>query len=313
MGTNNALLHVIQMANKLKQENANIRQQLQLSNNRACESEQENANLRWQLQSTNNMAIRANELEQENTNLKGELQRSNNMRHEIMKNVKDLEEKHAAAGQEIKRLTNRITNLKRRVCDHDCFSCAIVNVLENDELGLRRKICCPQLRTIIIWYAQTRMELKHLKCRQFADILHKCEILTKQCEYKYSQEINDRRNEMAETFTKLMRMDPGLGVVIIARVFSMANEQVQGHAELCYLNSRTQDGKVTILDPQMEWSGQANQQDFIDHIRNDEGLIFYTLNLKTLKGLINDNLTLIHLKTSDETLGTSTGDMDGNT
>ena len=257
METNNVILNLIEQVKKLTQENAYLR-----------------------------------ELAKENEDLKIELQASKDIACEMVGIVNDLKQKRIKDIEEKKWLFNRIEQLKRRVCDKDCVNCVIVRICENNELGLGVKLCCPQLKTIISSHAGSNIEPEHFKCDKFINILEKCGIVGKYDIYEYPPPMPNRENEMVKAFNRLMTMDPNLRVVIIGGVISKAEQK--GHAELCYLNSRTQDGKVTIHDPQSETSEEVGKQGFINRVKNDEGVIFYTVNFETLQQIINDHLHILH-------------------
>ena len=258
-----------------------------------------------------------NQLKQENTYLRRQVEHLNAQ-------IRELQEEFEKRTQELQALRQEMEDLKqqhkqtlkwlfqknkRRVCNNDCVSCVIAMICENNKLGLGVKFCCPQLRTIISLHAGPKFEPKHIKCAEFMDLLKKCGIVEQYYDYEYPPEMLSRENEMAKAFNKLMTMDPSLRVVIIGRVISKANNH--GHAELCYLNTRTQDGKVKIHDPQTETWGEGGLQDFIDHVKNDEGVILYTVIIGELKQIHDKYLSFFHLNTSDQTLATATGDIDG--
>ena len=204
-------------------------------------------------------------------------------------------------------LQSQMKASKSRVCSDDCTCCIIANICENEEQGDKVKLCCPQLRTIISLHAGPKFEPKHHICANFMDLLIKCGIVKEYCYYKYPPQMPGRENEMAKAFDELMKMDPSLRAVIIGRIKAGI-----GHTELCYLNTRTQDGKITIHNPQTQECGEGGRlQDFIDHVRNDEGVIFYNVIIEELKKIYDKYSLLFHRNTYDQTLATATGDVDG--
>jgi hypothetical protein len=248
----------------------------------------------------------------ENTMLRQELLVSNDIRGHMLEVHKNLKQKNDELVEEKKHLFNRIQLLKHRICDEDCVLCVIVRICQTEKLGLGVNLCCRQLDKIITLYANHQIKLEDLKCVQFMDVLEKCEIVGKYDEYKYPPEMIGRSDEMVKAWNKLMTMDDSLRVVVIGRVISEANGD--GHAELCDLDTRTTktaDGIVTIHDAQEETWGEGGQQDFINYVKNDEGVIFYTVNFEKLKQIINECLHILHVKTSDQTLPTAGGALDG--
>ena len=259
-------------------------------------------------------AMEFNQVKQENTDLICQLEhlyaQIRELREEIQKRTQQLQ----ALRQEMEDLKQKhkqtfkwlFEKNKRRVCNNDCVSCVIGMICE---LGLGVKFCCPQLRTIISLHAGPKFEPKHIKCAEFMDLLRKCGIVKQYYDYKYPPQMPGRENEMAKAFNKLMTMDPSFRVVIIGRVISKAEEK--GHAELCFLNTRTQDGKVRIHDPQAGTCGEGGKQEFMDYVKNDEGVTFYTVIIGELKQIYDKYFSFFHLNTSDQTLATATGDIDG--
>ena len=220
--------------------------------------------------------------------------------------IMDLKQKHR---RYLKWLFNR--NM-RRVCNNDCVSCVVAKIYEDNEEDMHGKtLCCAQLRTIISVHAGLMLEPKHINCTEFMDILKKCSLVKNCGEYKCSSILFSWQSSVKEAFNKLMTMDEDQLVVIIARVISETSKT--GHTELCYLTARDQRKKVlTIDDPQSTTSQNYGQKEFMDHLRNDEGLILYTVDVKKLKEIINKHKPHLHQNTTDLTLvtGTSTGVID---
>ncbi|CAB3984250.1 Hypothetical predicted protein [Paramuricea clavata] len=243
----------------------------------------------------------------ENTMLRQESLVSNGIRRHMLEVNENLKQKNDELVGEKKHLFNRIEQLKQRVCDEDCVRHVIVRICQT-KLGLGLNLCCRQLEKIIS-HVNPQFKLEDLKCVQFMDVLEKCEIVRKYDEYKYPPEMIDRYEEMVKAWNKLMAMDDSLRVVIIGRVISEANGV--GHAELCDLDTRTADGMVTIHDAQEEMHGKGGQQDFINHVKNDEGVNFYIVNFEKLKQIINECSHILHVKSSDQTLPTAGGAIDG--
>jgi hypothetical protein len=245
-------------------------------------------------------------LKVEHTTLRQELLMSHHITEDLLIANKDWKQKNDEHVEEKKYLFNIIQKLKHRVCDEDCVLCVIVRICQT-KLGLSLNLCCRQLEKIIIWYANPQIKLEDLMCVRFMDVLEKCEIVTKYGEYNYSPKMIGKYiyDEMFKAWSKLMTADDSLHVVIIGRVISGAN--CLGHAELCDLDTRTTktaDGMVTIHDAQDETWRRMGQQDFINHVQNDEGVIFYTVNVDKLKQIINHCSHILHLKISDQQLYT---------
>ena len=129
------------------------------------------------------------------------------------------------------------------------------------------------------------------------EILKKCNVVEISPDniYEYLPQMVGRENEMRKAFDKLMTINPTSPIVIIGRLFSKASRK--GHAELCYLHTRTQNGKVTIHDPQENTATEIGKQDFVNHVMNDEGVEFYTVNLDLLKTIINHFAPILHVDT----------------
>lgn len=241
----------------------------------------------------------------EATRLREELLMSHRITEDLLNANNDWKQKNDEHVEEKKYLFNRIQKLMHRVCDDDCVLCVIVWICQT-KLGLSLNLCCRQLEKIIIWYVSPQIKLEDLKCARFMDVLTKCEIVAKYDEYKYSPKMIGRYDEMFKAWNTLMTIDDSLRVIIIGRVISEANGV--GHAELCYSDTRTTrtaDGMhVTIYDAQEETWRSVGQQDFINHVKNDEGVIFYIVNLEKLKQIIDECLHILHVKTSDQQLHT---------
>ena len=242
------------------------------------------------------------QLAKENECLKSEQQASNAITFEMFQTNSRLQQELMQNNEEKKRLFQRIESLQRRVCSEDCLCCTIVHICENNELGLGKKICCPQLRTIFLYFAfceRLKIAPEDIKCAQFMEILKKCKVVEISPDdiYEYLQHTDGRmrQNEMSKAFDKLMTINPRSPVVIIGRLKSKSTRK--GHAELCFLNSRTQDGKVTIHDPQDNTAIEGGREDFVNHVKNDEVVEFYTVNLDILKQIINYFAPILHLDT----------------
>ena len=287
---------------ELKQENGSLRQRLQTSRQKKEKLLQENKRKEddvWRV---------AKEMElvkHQNTDLSREVERLRaRIKQDMEESERTIHELQLALVQQMEDFAS-----KRRVCSDDCVSSVIAMICENKELGVGVKLCCPQLRTIISLHAGPKFERKHFKCVEFMDLLKKCGIVKQYKEYKYPPLMDSRENEMAKAFNELMTMNRSLGVVIIGRVTSKA--EGKGHAELCYLNSITPDRKVTIHDPQRETSGVGGEQEFIDYVRRDEGVIFYTVVKEELIQIYNNYSSVLHRNTSDPNFATAPGDVDG--
>lgn len=76
-----------------------------------------------------------------------------------------------------------------------------------------------------------------------------------------------------------MSMHVNVHVLILGRV---AKGTDVGHAILCDSDTLTNDEKVMMHDPQNEYSGQADKQSFREHVKDDKGIIIYTVNLDKL-------------------------------
>ena len=81
-----------------------------------------------------------------------------------------------------------------------------------------------------------------------------------------------------------MTSDPRSPVVIVGRLLSKANRK--GRAEFSYLNTRTQDGRVTIHDPQESTATKGENEDLMNHVNNDECKEYVTVNLEKLIQII---------------------------
>ena len=238
-------------------------------------------------------------LRQENDYLKRELQASDAIKREMLD---QFQQGQMQNDEEKKLLFQKIENLKSRICGEDCLCCVMVHICEN-ELGLGVKICCSQLRTIFLCFAflkQVNIALEDIKCAQLMEILKKCKVveISQDDIYEYLPQMVGRENEMGKAFDKLMTMNPTSPVVIIGRLFS--KDSRKGHAELCYLNTRTQDGRVTIYDPQENTATEGGKQDFIYYVKNDEGVEYYTVNLEILKQIMNYFLPILHLNIPEQ-------------
>ena len=240
------------------------------------------------------------QLTRENDYLKSEQQTSNDITFQMWRRINELQQEQMQNNEEKKWLFQRIESLKRRVCSKDCLCCAIVHICENNQLGLGKKICCPQLRTIFLYFAfceSVKIAPEDIKCAQFMEILKKCKVvgISPDDIYEYLRHTVGvmRQNEMSKAFDKLMTINPPSPVVIIGRLKSKSSRE--GHAELCYLNSRTHDGKVTIHDPQENTATERGKEDFVNHVMKDEGVEFYTVNLDILKTIINYFAPILHV------------------
>ena len=64
---------------------------------------------------------------------------------------------------------------------------------------------------------------------------------------------------------------------------------------LCVIwTQKTNDGKVTIHDPQSENGGQADQDDFRRYVKDDRGIIIYAVNTIKLREIIEENEDILH-------------------
>ena len=264
MGTNNGIFHLLDEVHRLQQKNE--------------------------------------QLAKENECLKSEQQASNDITFHLWRRINELQQELMQNNEEKKWLSQRIESLQHRVCSEDCLCCTIVHICENNELGLGVKICCPQLRTIFLYFAfceRLKIAPEDIKCAQFMEILKKCKVVEISPDdiYEYLQHTDGRmrQNEMSKAFDKLMTINPRSPVVIIGRLKSKSTRK--GHAELCYLNSRTQDGKVTIHDPQDNTAIEGGREDFVNRVNNDEVVEFYTVNLDILKPIITNFAPILHLDT----------------
>jgi hypothetical protein len=212
------------------------------------------------------LAAEVMQLKAENSQLKEEIQ---NNKNEIEKLKEELE------------MTKM--QLEHKDCNKNCVLCAIGWIC-GKYLGLR-DLCGRQLEKIITAYASHQIENEDLKCDRLMEMLEKCGIVTKAKEFKYEPASDN-------AWKTLVEMDGGgLRVVILGRIISEANSA--GHVEVCELDKR-KDGKVTINDPQIEKSVEASQQDFRNHVINDEGLILYAVQWDKLIEIIKQHWRILH-------------------
>ena len=298
---------LVQEIDRLKKENERLKKEYERLKKENERLKEENERLKEEnKRQKEECAMKFGWVKQENTFLKNQVEDSKTKIRELteecerrMKQIEeliqqrqDLKEKHR---REMKWLFRRN---RRGICDYDCVCCIIAMICENNKLGLGVKFCCPQLRTIISLYAGPKFEPKHLQCHEFMDLLRECNIVALHEEYELSTEqIFAWQNMARQAFNELMTMDPNRQVVIIGRVFRQTN--AKGHAELCYLNTRTQDKKVTIFDPQTETSREFGLKEFIDHVKDDEKVIFYVVNIRELKRIIDKYFDFLHTTTFD--------------
>ena len=133
MGTNSAYLHLLDQLTRLQRENDGLMMELRASNSITTEM----------METIQLMKMNIQQLQQ---------------------TLQNNEEKN---NEEKKYLFQRIKTLKRRVCSEDCLCCAIVHICEDNQLGMGEKICCPQLRAILIWSAfleRVKIAPEDLKC-----------------------------------------------------------------------------------------------------------------------------------------------------
>ena len=246
----------------------------------------------------------------ENEQLKQELQTSNSIISELVAINNNLEQKNGELVQEKKWLFSRIDKLKRKECDKNCVVCTMLWICETEKLGLGVDVCVRQLEKIITAHAGAKIEKEDLKCEQLMEILKKCELVKVAKEYKYPAEMNAKLQVIDQAWNALMTTDGSVRVVILGRVISVAEDE--GHAEVCDLDSRTFDGKVTIHNPQKEEWGHGNLEDFRNYVIKDEGLVLYIVNLEKLKQIIKEHEHILHHTSQpNQTLTIPPGATDG--
>ena len=221
--------------------------------------------------------------------LRQELQSSRNIIDELWTMNKNLEQRHVS---EKKHLFRRIEGLKRKLCNRNCVACTMLWICETEKLGLGVDLCIRQLEKIITAYAGEKIEKDDLKCEQLMEILKKCELVSITAEYKYPSEVDAKLRMIDEAWNRLMTTDGSLRVMILGRIISTGNDE--GHAEICDLDTRTFDGKVTIHNPQEEIWGHGNQNDFRKYVFDDDGLILYRVHLEKLKQIITEHEHILH-------------------
>ena len=236
---------------------------------------------------------------------RNELQMSRAINVQMLRQNHTLSQEKALISEENKKLSKKIELLERRGCDKDCVPCVIASICENMHTYKGVKLCCRQLEKIIILSPGPKIEGEDLKCVHFMNILEGRNIVKKHAEYKYPPQMVDRGDEIVKAWNELMTMNGRHRVVIIGRVNSEANGD--SHVELCYLDTRTPDGRVKIHDPQSEMSEQGREgdlQDFINHVKGDGGVIFYTMIWVELITIITKYSPILHVKTSNTTPAT---------
>ena len=165
-------------------------------------------------------------------------------------------------------------------------------ICESKKLGFGVDICIRQLEKIITAYAGEKVEKDDLKCEHLMEILRKCELVSIAAEYRYPSEVNAKLKMIDQAWNALMTTDSSVRVMILGRVISTSNGV--GHVEICDLDTRTFDRKVTIHNPQMKTWEHRNQDDFRKYVFNDDGLILYLVHLEKLKQIIIEHEHILH-------------------
>jgi Txe/YoeB family toxin of Txe-Axe toxin-antitoxin module len=178
-----------------------------------------------------------------------------------------------------------------QLCANNCFLCTILWICQK-KLGVFP--CGLQLLLLLFKYksAEEIRPENHVCQTLIMEIFIKCGIVTEADQFKYPSELNAKLQVIDQAWNTLMTKDGSVRVMILGRVIAAAD--AQGHAEVCDLDSKTSDGRVTIHNPQRDERGEANQEDFRNHVIKDEGLILFEVNLEKLKQIFEKCAHILH-------------------
>ncbi|CAB3984255.1 Hypothetical predicted protein [Paramuricea clavata] len=196
--------------------------------------------------------------QQQITQLKDEfLQKLQQQRTQLEQQVTQLKDEFLQQLQQQRtQLEQQITQLKNEyiqqlqhggiLCAYNCVLCTLLWVCQK-KLGIF--LCgCQLLLLLFIPEVRRNIKTEHLICHKLVmEILVKHGIFEVAYGCKYPPEKSAKRKEIDEAWNKLMIMDRRR-VVILGRIM---NNDI-GHTEVCDLETRTVDGKVTIFDPQRD-------------------------------------------------------------
>ena len=175
---------------------------------------------------------------------------------------------------------------KGDVCEMNCVICVVILIcrqkLENVHLY------CRHLEKIIVHYAGQKFTRNLVKecfgCAVELRLLRRCKIVDEKPELDENYESGMSRNELIDKVWKILSTT-NAKVMILAR----KSKGTPGHAIVCDLEDKTEDNRLKFYDPQKEEKGIGNKEDFRKYVKDDQGIILYTVNLEHLKTIINDN------------------------
>ncbi len=178
-----------------------------------------------------------------------------------------------------------------KLCAKNCVLCTILWICQQ-KLGVFP--CGLQLLLLLFKYksAEEIRPENHVCQTLIMEIFIKCGIVTEANRFKYPSELNAKLQAIDQAWNTLMTTDGNLRVMILGRVIAAA--VAEGHAEVCDLDSKTSDRRVTIHNPQKDERGEANQDDFRNHVIKDEGLILCIVNLEKLKQIFEEYDHILH-------------------
>ena len=243
-------------------------------------SDEENLLLKDKNKDMYEMKKQVDELTEKNKKLEENNKRLEKMLEKRRGKIKKLEDALEADHRKFCKRLQQAGEFCEMSCVMSCLVCACRLKLHHVHL------CYDHLARIIMHGEEHK---KYLRCAAYLSLLVKKEIAKKIKEIVYSLDNDDARDKEIDEIWEILRTTKDAKIMILGRIM----EGGARHAIVCDLkNNKEEDNKLAFYDLQQWKRGRGTKEDLKYYLKEDKGINLYTLNLDSLKTLIEEKRDL---------------------
>ena len=263
------------------------------------------------------LKVRKLRLENDNKKLEAEMAEKNKKAEELKATIKELE-------QQLEKKTNQLTEEKRKltersvkkiqmlktklaevskvshkdfrdslqqageICKMNCVMSCLVSVCQLKMQDVH--LCYDHLARIIMHGEEDK---QYLKCGAYLSLLVEKEMAKREEQIDYNSDAEARDKQIDEIW-EILKTTTGARIMILGRKM-VAKDKARGearHTILCDVEDREEEDKLAFYDLQRREWGRGTKENLKDYLKEDTGINLYTLNLDSLKKLIEEKRDL---------------------